>query len=125
MYLILDLHAAPGGQGNDLNISDRNPDKQSFWESEENRAKTFALWRKLAERYADEAWIGGYDVLTETNWGFEDSTAFRGTAEQTNAPLRHFLIEVTHAIREVTSKYTIFLEDKGNRKSVGSGKREG
>ena len=24
MYLILDLHAAPGGQGNDINISDRD-----------------------------------------------------------------------------------------------------
>jgi endoglucanase len=29
MYLILDLHAAPGGQGNDLAISDRDPAKPS------------------------------------------------------------------------------------------------
>ncbi len=113
MYLILDLHAAPGGQGNDVNISDRNPDKPSFWESEENRAKTIALWRKLAERYADEEWIGGYDVLNETNWGFEDSTDFRGTAEQTNAPLRQFLVDVTHAIREVDTNHIIFLEGNG------------
>src|SRR5690606_24626470 len=40
MYLILDLHAAPGGQGNDLNISDRNPDEPSFWESEENSERS-------------------------------------------------------------------------------------
>lgn len=113
MYLILDLHAAPGGQGNDLNISDRNPDEPSFWESEENRAKTIALWRKLAERYADEEWIGGYDVLNETNWGFEDPTDFRGTAEQTNAPLREFLMNVTHAIREVDTNHIIFLEGNG------------
>ena len=113
MYLILDLHAAPGGQGNDLNISDRNPDKPSFWESEANRTKTIALWRKLAERYANEAWIGGYDVLNETNWGFEDSTDFRGTAEQTNIPLRQFLVDVTHAIREVDTNHIIFLEGNG------------
>lgn len=113
IYLILDLHAAPGGQGNDLNISDRNPDEPSFWESEENRAKTIALWRKLAERYADEEWIGGYDVLNETNWGFEDPTDFRGTAEQTNAPLREFLVNVTHAIREVDTNHIIFLEGNG------------
>lgn len=113
MYLILDLHAAPGGQGNDLNISDRNPDKPSFWESEANRTKTIALWRKLAERYANEAWIGGYDVLNETNWGFEDSTDFRGTAEQTNTPLRQFLVDVTHAIREVDTNHIIFLEGNG------------
>ena len=30
MYLILDLHAAPGGQGNDLNISDRDSSKPSL-----------------------------------------------------------------------------------------------
>jgi len=113
MYLILDLHAAPGGQGNDLNISDRNPDKPSFWESEANREKTIALWRKLAERYADEEWIGGYDVLNETNWGFEDSTDFRGISEKTNAPLRQFLMDVTHAIREVDTNHIIFLEGNG------------
>ncbi|SEK37076.1 cellulase family glycosylhydrolase [Parapedobacter koreensis] len=113
MYLILDLHAAPGGQGNDLNISDRNPDKPSFWESEANREKTIALWRKLADRYVDEEWIGGYDVLNETNWGFEDSTDFRGTAEQTNVPLRQFLVDVTRAIREVDTNHIIFLEGNG------------
>ncbi|WP_262244975.1 cellulase family glycosylhydrolase [Parapedobacter soli] len=113
MYLILDLHAAPGGQGNDLNISDRDPAKPSFWESEENRTKTIALWRKLAERYAHEEWIGGYDVLNETNWGFEDSTDFRGIAEKSNAPLRQFLIDVTHAIREVDTNHIIFLEGNG------------
>jgi len=113
MYLILDLHAAPGGQGNDLNISDRNPDKPSLWESEANRQKTIALWRKLAERYADEAWIGGYDVLNETNWGFTDSADIRGTAEQTNAPLRQFLVDVTRTIREADTNHIIFLEGNG------------
>lgn len=113
MYLILDLHAAPGGQGNDLNISDRNPDMPALWESEANLEKTIALWRKLAERYAEEEWIGGYDVLNETNWGFEDSTDVLGVHEQTNAPLRKFLIDVTHAIREVDTNHIVFLEGNG------------
>src|SRR6476469_4602890 len=52
IYWILDLHAAPGGQGNDLNSSDRDPSLPSLWESEANRNKTIALWKKLAERYA-------------------------------------------------------------------------
>ena len=113
MYLILDLHAAPGGQGNDLNISDRNPDKPSLWESVANLEKTIALWRKLAERYANEEWIGGYDVLNETNWGFEDSTDALGIHEKTNAPLRKFLMDVTHAIREVDTNHIVFLEGNG------------
>lgn len=72
MYLILDLHAAPGGQGNDLNIADRDPSKPSLWENEANRHKTIALWQKLAGRYANEPFIGGYDILNEPNWGFDD-----------------------------------------------------
>ena len=73
MYLILDLHAAPGGQGNDINISDRDPSKPSLWQSEANQQKTIALWKKLADRYKNEQWIGGYDILNEPNWGFTDS----------------------------------------------------
>src|SRR6516162_6530815 len=38
IYVILDLHAAPGGQGKDANISDYDPAKPSLWESEANRA---------------------------------------------------------------------------------------
>lgn len=82
MYLILDLHAAPGGQGNDLNISDRDPSKPSLWQSEANQQKTIALWRKLAERYAGEPWIGGYDILNEPNWGFTDSLDRNGLKEK-------------------------------------------
>ena len=43
MYVILDLHAAPGGQGKDAAISDYNPTKPSLWESEANRDKMVAL----------------------------------------------------------------------------------
>lgn len=63
LYLILDLHAAPGGQGNDVNISDRDPAKPSLWQSVHNQQKTIALWRKLAERYANEPYIGAYDII--------------------------------------------------------------
>ncbi len=113
LYLILDLHAAPGGQGNDLAISDRDPSKPSLWESAANQAKTIALWKKLAARYAKESWIAGYDILNETNWGFEDSTDTRGTKEKTNIPLRKLLMEITQAIREVDPHHIIFLEGNG------------
>jgi aryl-phospho-beta-D-glucosidase BglC (GH1 family) len=44
IYLILDLHAAPGGQGYNASISDYDPTKPSLWESQANRDKTVALW---------------------------------------------------------------------------------
>jgi endoglucanase len=114
MYLILDLHAAPGGQGNDLPISDRDASKPSLWESEANREKTIALWKKLAERYANEPWIGGYDIINEPNWGFEDpKNDFRGTSEKKNEPLRALMIDITKAIREVDKKHIIIIEGNG------------
>lgn len=110
MYLILDLHAAPGGQGNDVNISDRDTSKPSLWESEANQKKTIALWRKLAERYANEPWIAAYDIINEPNWGFTDTKDKNGCAEKENGPLRKLMMDITTAIREVDKKHIIVIE---------------
>lgn len=114
MYLILDLHAAPGGQGNDLNISDRNPDLPSLWDSEANKQKMIALWRKLADRYKNEPNIAGYDIINEPNWGFDDPANDKnGLREKTNAPLRKLMVDITAAIREVDKKHIIIIEGNG------------
>jgi endoglucanase len=110
MYLILDLHAAPGGQGGDLAISDRDPSKPSLWDSAENRRKTVALWRRLAERYADEPAIGAYDLINEPNWDFEKPGGGHGREETANAPLRSLMMEITAAIREVDQRHMIVIE---------------
>lgn len=114
MYLILDLHAAPGGQGNDLNISDRDSSQPSLWQSAANQQKTIALWKKLADRYKNEQWIGAYDILNEPNWGFTDSVNDKnGLKEQSNAPLKKLLMEIASAIREVDKKHIIIIEGNG------------
>jgi endoglucanase len=114
MYVILDLHAAPGGQGNDLNISDRDPNKPSLWQSEANKQKTIALWRKLAERYANDPTVGGFDILNEPNWGFEDTLNDRnGLKEKKNVELRQLLKDITKSIREVDKKHIIIIEGNG------------
>jgi hypothetical protein len=110
MYVILDLHAAPGGQGKDKAISDYNPLKSSLWESEANRQKTIALWRKLAQRYANEPWVGGYDLINEPNWSFTTGGNVNGCSENTNAPLRQLYVNITNAIREVDTKHMIIVE---------------
>lgn len=103
MYLILDLHGAPGGQGKDAAISDYDAKKPSLWESQANKDKTIALWRKLAERYSDEPWIGGYDLINEPNWPLPTG----------NAPLWDLLKNITNAIREVDKNHLIFIEGNG------------
>jgi len=99
MYVILDLHAAPGGQGYDQGISDYDPTKPSLWESEENRNKTAALWKKLAEKYADEPTIAGYDLINEPNWNMTG-----------NSPLRDLYYQITDSIREVDTNHILFIE---------------
>ena len=114
MYLILDLHAAPGGQGNDNNISDRDPSKPSLWDSEANQQKTIALWTKLAERYKDEPWIAGYDIINEPNWGFEHPEKDKnGLQEKGNAPLRKLMVDITKEIRSVDKNHIIIIEGNG------------
>lgn len=110
IYLILDLHATPGGQGNDIAISDRDTTKPSLWESELNKQKTIALWHKLAERYANEKWIGGYDLINETNWGFQNASDKNGCAETENGDLKRLLTDITQSIRQVDKKHIIFIE---------------
>jgi len=110
IYLILDLHAAPGGQGADAAISDRDTTKPSLWQSEAAQQKTIALWRKLADRYKNESWIGGYDLINETNWGFEKASDKNGCEEKINAPLKSLLQSITKAIRQVDTTHIIFIE---------------
>lgn len=119
MYLILDLHAAPGGQGNDLAISDRDKSKPSLWENPANQQKMIALWKKLAQRYANEPAIGGYDIINEPNWGFESAKDTKGTSEAKNAPLRQLMMDVTKAIREVDKNHIIIIEGNGFGNNYG------
>ncbi len=105
MYVVLDLHAAPGGQGDDVNISDRDTTKPSLWESQANKDKTVALWHRLAERYADEPTVAGYDLINETNYDLD--------LPEKNIALRELFIAITDTIRSVDRKHMIIIEGNG------------
>ncbi|MBK8492992.1 MAG: carbohydrate-binding protein [Saprospirales bacterium] len=99
MYVILDLHAAPGGQGYDQGISDYDPSKPSLWESQANRDKTVALWKRLAERYVDEPWVAAYDLINEPNWNMSGNVALRNLYET-----------ITDTIRAIDTKHILIIE---------------
>ncbi|MGC3957366.1 MAG: carbohydrate-binding protein [Verrucomicrobiota bacterium] len=113
MYLILDMHGCPGGQGYNREISDYNPPLPSLWDSAANRAKYVALWREIARRYATNVWIGGYDIINEPNWTFENNADTHGGSDQTNAPLRQVMMDATAAIREVDTNHIVIIEGNG------------
>jgi endoglucanase len=99
IYLILDLHAAPGGQGADKPIADVDTTKPNLWQSEFNKSKTVTLWGMLAERYSEKEWIGGYDLINETNWKMDENTE-----------LRDLYLDITTEIRKYDINHIIFVE---------------
>ncbi|WP_454716410.1 cellulase family glycosylhydrolase [Caulobacter segnis] len=122
IYLILDLHAAPNGQGNDLPIADRDPAKPSLWDSPEARRKTIELWKKLAARYKDEPMIGAYDLLNEPNWDFDGSGNKNGCKDEKQEKLWSFYREATAAIRAIDPRHMIIIEGNcwgNNYKGMG------
>jgi hypothetical protein len=64
LWVILDLHGAPGGQTG-TNIDDSPNGVPELFTSSRYRDLTVALWRALAERYRDDTTVAGYDLLNE------------------------------------------------------------
>ncbi len=100
VYVILDMHAAPGGQTGD-NIDD-SWGYPFLFESPESQALTANLWRKIAARYRDEPTIIGYDLLNEPIAHYFD-TAYL------NPKLEPLYRKVVAAIREVDKNHVVFL----------------
>ena len=64
IYIILDVHAAPGGQTG-ANIDDSAHDLPELFLEEKYQQELIDQWRLLARRYRDEAAIAGYDLINE------------------------------------------------------------
>jgi endoglucanase len=99
VYLILDMHCAPGGQ-NTNDFSDGDGNVAGLWTQQSYREWATAVWGYIADYYADEEWIAGYDLLNEPvlSGGF------------TSTQLRQFYIQMTNTIRDVDTNHIIFIE---------------
>ena len=100
VYVVLDLHAAPGGQTGD-NIDD-SFGYPFLFEDEESQELTARLWCKLAARYKDETAVAGYDLLNEPVAHFFD-------AARLNPKLEPLYRRIVAAIREVDRNHVVFL----------------
>ncbi len=63
IWIILDLHAAPGAQNHDWHSDSLG--KAGLWQRPEFQERVYALWEFLADHYRDEDTIAGYDLLNE------------------------------------------------------------
>jgi endoglucanase len=66
MYVIIDLHAAPGGQGADQNIADFFY-ANDLWNQQVFKDVTNKLWSSISNRYKSEGRIAWYELINEPN----------------------------------------------------------
>jgi len=99
--IIWDMHGAPGAQ-NAENISDSDGEARLWTEPDIYWPRLDALWRRIAERYADNPYIIGYDLLNEPLL-----RRYEGIDE---ADLRTLYVRLTETIRQVDPDGIIFIE---------------
>ncbi len=100
LYVILDMHAAPGGQTGD-NIDD-SFGYPFLFESSESQQLTVNLWQKIAARYRNQTAVIGYDLLNEPIAHYFDSASL-------NPKLEPLYRKIVSGIREVDRNHIIFL----------------
>lgn len=100
LYIILDMHCAPGGQTGD-NIDD-GWGYPFLFESETARKQTIAVWRQIANRYKNESIIMGYDLLNEPIAHYFD-------VSKLNPILEPFYKQLVKEIRTVDKNHIMFL----------------
>ncbi|HEX6880254.1 MAG TPA: cellulase family glycosylhydrolase, partial [Terriglobales bacterium] len=100
MYMILDLHAAPGGQTG-ANIDD-SPGYPWLFASQQEQQHLIAIWRRLATHFRDEPAVLGYDLLNEPIPPFPKLAPLHSELE----PLYR---KLSAEIRKVDQNHILFL----------------
>lgn len=88
VYLILNIHFAPGMSADN---------EIDFWQNPDNRNRVIEVWRQIAKRYKDETIIAGYDLFNEPE-------------PPSEAVWRDFVTAMVAAIREEDTNHLIVLE---------------
>ena len=96
IWVILDLHAAPGAQARDQNAGSAYGETY-FWNYRSFIDRTVALWAEIARRYSGDPIIAAYNLL--------------GEPVTSNIPLLNdFSLSCIHAIRRVDREHMILLD---------------
>jgi endoglucanase len=101
MYVIVDLHAAPGAQGSDTNISDALV-ANDLWNKAIYQNITVRLWETIVRRYINNNAVAFWDVINEPN------------NVPGGGPTIHALVErLINAIRATGDTHLIMVEGNG------------
>jgi hypothetical protein len=100
IYVVLDLHAAPGGQTG-ANIDD-SAGYPWLYQSPQEQEHLTAIWRRLAAHYRDEPTVLGYDLLNEPIPHFPKLAPL-------NSELEPLYKKLSNEIRKVDGHHILFL----------------
>jgi endoglucanase len=100
IYVVLDMHSAPGGQTGD-NIDD-GYGYPFLFKNEASQQLTADIWRRIADHYKNETAILGYDLLNEPI-----ATYFN--AAELNPFLEPVYKKITAAVRTVDKNHIVIL----------------
>jgi len=100
LYVVLDLHAAPGGQTG-ANIDD-SAGYPWLYQSPQEQEHLIAIWRRLATHYRDEPAVLGYDLLNEPIPHFPRLAPL-------NPSLEPLYKKLSGEIRKVDAHHILFL----------------
>ncbi|SPO00323.1 related to endoglucanase [Cephalotrichum gorgonifer] len=64
LFVVLDLHAVPGGQNQDWH-SDSGISRAMFWDFKDHQDRAIQLWEALAAHYKGNPVVAGYNPLNE------------------------------------------------------------
>lgn len=103
VYIIIDMHAAIGGQTG-RNIDDSANDKPELFVERKYQDELVELWKAIATRYKDESTVAGYDLLNEP---LPQNT---GAAKAYKAQLEPLYQRLTKAIRTVDLRHIVIVE---------------
>jgi aryl-phospho-beta-D-glucosidase BglC (GH1 family) len=100
LYVIIDLHAAPGGQtGTNIDDSWGYP---WLYDSPEAQQQTITVWKRIAAHYRDSTTVLGYDLLNEPIPHFPELQKY-------NSQLEPIYKRIVAAVREVDKNHIVIL----------------
>lgn len=110
IYVILDLHGAPGGQS--MNHSTGKAGRNLLYTEAENLAAAERLWQAIAARYRDNPAVAAYDLLNEpqNNGGYTGETAWPAESAQAVAHTNAAYDRLYHAVRVQDEAHIVSLE---------------
>ena len=110
IYVMLDLHGAPGGQSK--NHCTGKAGRNELYENENMMNATVELWSVIAERYKDNKTVCAYDLLNEpqNNGGYDGDYSWSAESEEAVSHTNKAYDTLYKAIREIDKNHIISFE---------------